>query len=276
MAFTQDVETEFFEPYLSNAILFEDRELTPENLEIFRKFTLKGDPTAAYMYTAARDYPEMFGVNPNDPQLFLSNDQISEVFLSVERKLDRKTLEVMFLSQTDLLKQINQTPASLAQYLDAIFLDAQKISADLFESLASRLLNVILDKYGHPSPDYTAPLSIPDELATKVLSLTILSGGDLEWFKFPLMMRVYSAREMNAIHSLGYKEYFTEEMPQDADMRFVYLLSNLENILHGNDYHFTGFSFQLIEELNELALRFPELPNIYVKYFPAVEGFLMN
>ena len=268
IASANDVETDFFEPFLSNDILYEDRALNSVNLEKFRDYTMRGDPLAAYMYSAARDYPEMFGLDADDPALFLSKKEIQKTFQNTNRSLNEKTLQVLFLKKADLISEFKTEANANISYIKAVFDDAHKIDAGVMETLSSRLINALIDQYGGIENPYQAAYEIPQSIVIETLALSHLAGndGDTDWLAFPLMTRALSAREKGGIGTLGFEMAFVDAMPQNADMEMIYIVAEIQSVLAGDENSYPGFSDALLENIKLLTDQFPDLIAIYLPY----------
>ena len=174
-------------------------------------------------------------------------------------------VELLFLNETELRKHAPDWER-FGNYLD-IYLASVHFLSSTYSDIAARKLTSIADAI---LKDYTlvdAAYQIPESMASKVLavaSFTTILPEDFVWL---LRLRVLSPRELSAVKFPGGKS-FTDQLPEDADSDYAFILNDIENALAGLPMVGAHFIEQKLKQALEYEARFPEIRSDYIKYFP--------
>jgi len=174
-------------------------------------------------------------------------------------------LELLFLNEAELRKQAPDW-RKFENYLDT-YLSSVHFLSSTYSDIAARKLTSIADFILN---DYTlvdAAYQIPESMVSKVLAVASFSATLPEDFVWLLRLRVLSPRELSAVKFPGGKS-FTDQLPDDVDSDYAFILNDIENALAGLPMVGAHFIEQKLKQALEYEARFPDLRSDYIKYFP--------
>ena len=95
-------------------------------------------------------------------------------------------------------------------------------------------------------------------------------NNDLLW---ALKIRTFSEREKFSIYQLGYQKTFSQEMPNNVDTIYFSHLTNLNNIIFGNENGGPRLiSLDLINGIHSLEKDHLKLREDYINFFPKIKN----
>ena len=178
----------------------------------------------------------------------------------------RELIEVLFLPQRNFLKKAD-TWEKLEIYVTEFLENLHQLSQE-YTDIGSQKILAAIDQILVDYNLLDAAFRVPDTLAPKLLSLASFTSSLPHEFTWALRLRVLSPRELSGLDFPGGQPFY-KQTPDDVDSDYTFLLMDFENALHGMPNTAAGTFLEKLNWALNYEKRFPELRELYGKFFPA-------
>ena len=190
---------------------------------------------------------------------------------------DFNILKILYLEEEKLLNLINNYD-DLNKYLDHYIKILYKTSSFYRPLISLNLIEIARKKFLKTSHFHSWEIFVQDmpyDVAKKFR--IIFSFVDKKFFNndllWALKIRTFSEREKFSIYQLGYQKTFSQEMPNNVDTIYFSHLTNLNNIIFGNENGGPRLiSLDLINGIHSLEKDHLKLREDYINFFPKIKN----
>jgi len=185
-------------------------------------------------------------------------------------------LQLLLLDKSEIVQKIDSWD-TYQKYIKIYIENLHRISSYFRDKIGKKLIDLAISLSDEKQHATLFVQSLPFNVASNLLTLAnfVTANTINEDIYWALMIRLYSPREKASLFELGIKEPFYQIIKKNIDFQYYNHLTNLNNILSGNEVYGLGsnqLSVLIIALIQDIERRNPSIRNDYIQYFPLLKS----